>query len=141
MPAAVVDANVLFAFRSARDQYNDRATAIVEGIDGGSLPRGLVTNYTIPEVLNPIAKRAGHEHAVDTLNFLDNSEGFEFQHLTAADLERGRQLFRSAEGVEITDAIIVAFMQRIGCEYIYSFDDDFDRFDVTRLTVAENPFS
>jgi hypothetical protein len=33
-------------------------------------------------------------------------------------------------------------MRRVGIEYIYSFDDDFDRFDdVTRLTTPDNPFS
>ena len=51
-------------------------------------------------------------------------------------------LFSGTTDVELTDAILVAYMRRIGHEYIYSFDDDFDRYDgVTRLTTADNPFA
>lgn len=57
MSVALVDANVLFAFRSARDQYHDRASEIVRAMDRGELPKGQVTNYTLPEILNPISKR------------------------------------------------------------------------------------
>lgn len=139
MREAVVDSNVLFAFRSARDQYHERATAIVDEMDSGDLPRGVVTNYTLPEVLNPILKRAGHEHAVDTLAFLTESRGFRIRQLSDEDLRRGQALFREQTGVEITDAILVAYMRRVGCETIYSFDDDFDRFDdVTRLTTPDD---
>jgi len=141
MPDAVVDSNVLFAFRSRHDQWHDPATAIVRGMDRGALPRGLVTNYTLPEVLNPIAKAATHDRAVETLDFLTESGGFELRHLAAADLRRGRALFRREEGIEITDAIIVAFMRRTDTGFVYSFDDDFDRFDgVTRLDSAVDPF-
>jgi predicted nucleic acid-binding protein len=45
MAEALVDSNVLFAFRNSDDQYHDRARAIVEGIDEGELPRGIVTSY------------------------------------------------------------------------------------------------
>lgn len=141
MGAALVDANVLFAFRSANDQYHEPATAIVRAMDAGELPRGVVTNYTLPEILNPITKRAGHDHAVDTLEFLERSGGFEIRHLANEDLARGRSIFREQSGIEITDAILAAHMLRTETEYIYSFDDDFDRFDhLARLTSPENPF-
>jgi predicted nucleic acid-binding protein len=141
MQEALVDSNVLFAFRSSRDQYHDRANAIVEAMDDGNLPRGQVTNYTLPEVLNPLSKAAGHDAAVATVEFLTGSRGFRLQHLAQDDFERGRALFQRRDGVEITDAILVAYMRRTDTEYIYSFDDDFDRFDeVVRLQTAQNPF-
>lgn len=141
MPEAVVDSNVLFAYRSRRDQYHDRAADIVEAMDRGDLPRGAVTNYALPEVLNPILKRAGYDHALETLEFVTESRGFRIRHLEPEDLTRGRALFQRRQGVEITDAITVAYMRRVGREYIYSFDDDFDRFDdVTRFVTPENPF-
>lgn len=142
MPEAVVDANVLFAFRSARDQYHGPATEIVEAMDRGDLPRGLVTNYTLPEVLNPILKRAGYDHAAETLDFFTESGGLRIRHLAQEDFTRGQALFRRTEGVEITDTVLVAHMQRTDTEYIYSFDDDFDRFDgISRLRTADNPVS
>ena len=141
MPDAIVDSNVVFAYRSKRDQYHEHGTAIVRGMDDGTLPRGHVTNYTLPEILNPILKRAGYEYAVETLDFLNESRGFRIQHLTQEDFTRGTVLFNRERGVEITDSILVAYMERVGIEYIYSFDDDFDRFDgITRLTTADNPF-
>lgn len=141
MADALVDSNVLFAYRSARDQYHDPAADIVRAMDRGELPRGQVTNYTLPEVLNPILKKAGYDHAVDTIDFLRESGGFRIRHLAQEDFTRGQALFRRENGIEITDAILVAYMRRTDLSYIYSFDDDFDRFDdVIRLASADNPF-
>lgn len=141
MAEVLVDANVVFGFRMPRDQWHDPATRIVEAMDDGQLPRGRVTNATLSEILSPIQKRAGHDQAVDTLEFLERSAGFRVRYLSQADFARGRVLFQQFEGVELPDAMAVAHMRRTGVEYVYSFDDDFDRFDgVTRLNVATNPF-
>jgi predicted nucleic acid-binding protein len=141
MAEAIVDSNVVLAYRNGRDQYHDRATPIVEAIDHGDLPRGVVTNYSVPEILNPIAKLAGHDRAVETMDVLTESRGFQIRQTAQEDFERGRALFRRNAGLEVTDAILVAHMRRTDTEHIYSFDDDFDRFDgITRLTTADNPF-
>lgn len=110
MPEALVDANVVFAFRSARDQYHGPATDIVEAMDRGDLPQGVVTNYTLPEILNPILKRAGYDRAVETLDFLTESAGFRIRHLAQEDFTRGQALFRRVDAVETTDAVLVAYM-------------------------------
>lgn len=142
MPEALVDANVLLGYRLKRDQYHERAREIVVGMDRGELPSGQVTNYALVEVLNPIQKRAGDERAAETLEFLRESRGFRVRHLAEEDFERGRALFRRSSGVELPDLVTVAYMRRRGLEYVYSFDDDFDRFDgITRLTSATNPFA
>lgn len=142
MAEAVVDSNVLFGFRMKRDQWHERATPIVRGIDAGELPRGRITNYALPEVLVPIQKRAGHDRAVETLDFLRDSRGFGIETLSEADLVRGQAIFRRETNVKLPDAITVAYMRRVGIEYVYSFDDDFDRFDeVTRLNTAIDPYA
>lgn len=100
-----------------------------------------MTNYSLPEVLNLILKKAGYDRALETLDFIAESGGFRIRHLAQEDFGRGRALFRRRASVEITDTITVAYMRRVGLEYIYSFDDDFDQFDdVTRLTTATDPF-
>jgi predicted nucleic acid-binding protein len=142
MPEAIVDSNVVFGARMKRDQYHEQAKPLVEAMDEGDLPRGVVTNYGLPEILNPIQKKAGDAPAKETLQFLTESGGFRIRHLAQEDFTRGRALYRRSEEVEITDTITVAFMQRQGLEYIYSFDDDFDEFDdITRLNSDENPFA
>ena len=141
MAEVLIDANVLYGFRMSRDQWHERASRIVRAIDDGTLPRGRVTNVTLSEILNPIQKRAGHDPAVATLEFLEQSAGFRVCSFGQSDFARGRELFRQSNGVELPDVTTVAHMRRTGIEYIYSFDDDFDRFDgITRLTAAANPF-
>ena len=141
MAEVLIDANVIYGFRMPRDQWHDPATRIVEAMDSGRLPRGRVTNVTLPEILSPIQKRAGHDPAVATLEFLERSAGFGVRYLAQDDFARGRELFRQSEGVELPDAMTVAHMRRTGIKYLYSFDDDFDRFDgITRLTAPVNPF-
>jgi predicted nucleic acid-binding protein len=142
MQEAIVDSNVVFGARMKRDQYHEQAKPLVESMDEGNLPRGVVTNYGLPEILNPIQKKAGDAPAKETLQFLTESGGFRIRHLAQEDFTRGRALYKRTEDVEITDTITVAYMQRQGLEYIYSFDDDFDEFDdITRLNSDENPFA
>lgn len=141
MAEAVVDPNVVYAARMMRDQYHESGSAIVEAMDTGDLPRGRVTNYGLTEVLNPIQHRAGDEPARQTLEFLTESRGFRLRHLAADDFRRGRAILRRESDIELTDAITTAYMQRTDVEYVYSFDDDFDRFDdVVRLDTATNPY-
>lgn len=142
MQEALIDSNVIFAARMRRDQYHDHAAPIVEAIDGGDLPRGIITSYGLPEILNPIQKKASDAPAKATLQFLTESGGFRIRHLAQEDFTRGRALYGRTEGVEITDTITVAYMRRQELEHVYSFDDDFDEFNgITRLNSDENPFS
>lgn len=142
MAEVVVDSNVIFGFRMQRDQWHDRALDIVHAMDNNDLPQGQITNYALPEILNPIQRRAGDDHAIKTLEFLETSRGFRIRPLSREDLARGRTLFKGNSGVELPDAVTVAYMRRTGIEYIYSFDDDFDRFEgVRRLTTAVDPFA
>ncbi|USZ67122.1 PIN domain-containing protein [Halorussus salilacus] len=141
MGEVLIDANVVYGFRMPRDQWHDSATRIVRSMDDGELPRGRVTNATLSEILSPIQKRVGHDPAVATLEFLERSAGFRVRYLAQSDFVRGRELFRQSVGVELSDAMTVAHMRRTSIEYIYSFDDDFDRFEgITRLSAPVNPF-
>jgi len=142
MAVVAVDANVLIAARLARDQNHDRGEAITEAIDGGQLPTGIVLSDVLEEVINYLQARAGHDVAVETLDALVESSGFELTQTSKRDFEAGRSVFRRYESLSLTDAIIVAAMQRAEIEYLYSFDDGFDGVsEITRLTTPENPFA
>lgn len=57
----------------------------------------------------------------------------------AGDLSK-RKAAKRLDELELPDAIAVAYMRREQIEYIYSCDDDFDRFDdITRLDSEHNP--
>jgi predicted nucleic acid-binding protein len=141
MPTAVIDSNVVLAHRLERDQHHKEGKAIVNAIDAGTLPTGRLTEIQVTEVLNPIQKLAGHDRAVETLTLLETAPGIEMETLVATDETRARELFRRQTAPEFSDALIGAYMERTGIEFIYSFDDDFDEFEhISRLNTATNPF-
>ena len=141
MPGVAVDANVLIAARLSRDQNHDRGTAIAQGIDQGDLPAAHLLSDVLEEVINYLQARARHAVATETLDALIESSGFELLYTSKSDFDTGRSLFRHYESLSLTDAIIVATMQRTDTEYLYSFDDGFDGVpDITRLTTADDPF-
>jgi len=140
--AVVVDANVLIAARLSRDQNHSRGSAITEAVDHGSVPNAHVLSDVLEEVLNYLQARAGHTAAVDTLDALIESSGFTLTHTRKSDFDAARSIFRRYESLSLTDAVIVAAMERIELEYVYSFDDGFDAVEgITRLTTPNNPFT
>lgn len=145
MPVTCIDSNVVLAARNANADRHDDAVAIVNGIDGGSLPRARVVNYVVPEILHPIQKRISKSAAAETLDLLQASRGFEFVHVPKGVHPDGERLFRVhdvSSGPEWVDSLLAAYMLTEEMEYVYSFDDDFDRFDgITRLTTATDPFA
>lgn len=140
MAAVVVDANVLIAARLSRDQNHERGDAITNAIDQGEVPTAYVLSDVLEEIINYLQARAGHDVATETLDAILESSGFTLRQTSKSDFDTARSLFRRYESLSLTDAIIVAMMQREGIEYLYSFDDGFDSVSqITRLTTPENP--
>lgn len=141
MSRVVIDTNVLVAARLSRDHYHDRGRSLTTAFDHGELPRAYVLSAVLEEVLNYLTARASHSVAVETLDAIVESNGFEVVYAPKSDFDAGRSLFRTYDELSLTDAIIVAFLRRTDLEYLYSFDDDFDAVDdLVRLTTPENPF-
>jgi len=141
MAVVAVDANILIAARLVRDQNHDRGDAIATAIDQGKLPKAIVLSDVLEEVINYLQARAGHDIAVETLDRIIESSGFELTQTPKSDFDAGCSVFRQYESLSLTDAIIVAAMQRADIEYLYSFDDGFDSVSsITRLTTPDNPF-
>lgn len=94
----------------------------------------------LEEVINYLQARAGHDVATETLDALIESSGFSLTQTSKTDFNAGRSVFRRYESLSLTDAVIVATMQREEIEYLYSFDDGFDGVpELTRLTTPDNP--
>lgn len=141
MSVAVVDSNVLIGYANRRDQDHDRAVAIMDGIDAGTLPTVRLTNYVIAEATSYIHERQRHAVAVDLYDRLKAGAAFEFVHASKAEFVRADELFHTYDQLSFVDATIVATMQRRDLNVIYSFDSDFDAVpNVTRLETADDPF-
>lgn len=141
MARVVVDSNVLIAARLSSDQDHDRGRRLAEAFDQGELPTASVPSGVLEEVVNYLVARSTHQVAVETLDAIIESSGFEVVCTPKRDFDAGRSLFRKYEPLSLTDAVIAATMHRQDREYLYSFDDGFDAVDgIARITAAENPF-
>jgi predicted nucleic acid-binding protein len=141
MARVVVDANVLIAARLSRDQNHDRGAAIAEAFDQRELPTAYLLSDILEEVINYLQARSRPAVATETLDALVESSGFELLYTPKADFDTGRSLFRRYGHLSLTDAIVVATMQRTDTDYLYSFDGGFDTVSgITRLATPENPF-
>ncbi len=143
MAVAVIDSNILIDYKdTSADDRHERAEQIIYAIDGGDLPTARVTNYVLLESLNWIHERQRHDIAVDLNDRLTASAGFETVNCAQKDFTTAVELFETYDNLSFGDATIAAYMQREDIEYLYSFDDDFDRIEwITRLETAENPFN
>lgn len=98
-------------------------------------------NDVLEEVINYLQARAGHDVASETLDALIESSGFVLTQTSKTDFNAGRSVFRRYELLSVTDAVIVATMQRDEITYLYSFDDGLDGVPkLTRLSTPDNPF-
>jgi len=142
MPAVVVDSNVLIDYKDTSSSRHETAASLVRGVDSGDLPTARVTDYVVLETLNWIHERQRHDIAADLRRRLTDSAGFELVHSAQKDYRRAVELFDDHEQLAFGDATIAAHMERTGIEYLYSFDDGFDRLDwVTRLDPPDDPFA
>lgn len=141
MPRAVVDTSVLFAAVYRRDRSHEAARPILRGLDDGSLPEAVVLDYVLAETINGLTTEAGHDAAVDMLDRIEENARFHLVTLTNDGLATAKAQFRTNPPLSFVDASIVSYMQTEGLGYLYSFDDDFDRFDdVYRLQTPTNPY-
>jgi predicted nucleic acid-binding protein len=138
----LLDTNILFASASARDAHHTPAREIIRGIDHGDLPKAILTNYVVAETLNLTREKLGPDAANGMLDRLIEGTHFELVTTPQSDFNASQAVFRRYPELSFVDATIVAYMQRNGIEYLYSFDDDFDAVsDISRIESADNPFN
>lgn len=141
MQEAVVDSNVAIGDRIPEDQHSEAGRELVLGFDSRELPRVVVLTPILKEILDLISRKVSQKYARKTLDALQKSRGFRIEHVSESDISDAKRLFRRYDGLSLADATIVAYLQRVGLEYLYSFDDDFDVIDtISRLNTPVNPF-
>lgn len=139
MPA-VVDSNILYGWRNANDEHHDVGESIIDASKEERFPTLHIPQVFYIETLTHVHKELGYEETLETIEMIRDAPQLPVINLHEQDYNLGKALFRLHSELELPDAIAVAYMRRENHEYIYSVDDDFDRFDdVTRLNAAVNP--
>jgi len=142
MPRAIVDTSVLFAGAYRRDGAHETGSAILHGLDDGSLPEPLVLDYVLAETLNGLTQTVDHQAAVDFFERVDRNERFHVVRLSTDAFATATSLFSQTPPLSLVDAALVALARETDCGYVYSFDSDFDRLDdVERLDTAVDPYA
>ncbi|MEE6210097.1 PIN domain-containing protein [Salarchaeum sp. III] len=137
---AVVDSNILYGWRNENDEHHGTGAAIVDASKQPGFPTLHVPRVIYLEVVKHVHNELGYERALETIEMLRDAPQFTIIDLREADYRLGVALFRRHRELELPDAVVVAYMRRAGIEYIYSVDDDFDRFDdMVRLNAAVTP--
>lgn len=142
MTRALLDATVVIAAVDDDDENHDTGLQILQAVDDGELPRGIVVSDALQESLNYVHERAGHTMAIDLVDRFVQGAHFEIPYNPQKNYGTARSLFRADGRLNFGDTMQVAFMQSADIEYIYSFDDDFDGVDgIKRLNAAVDPYN
>ena len=142
MTRALLDATVVIAAVDEEDEDHQVGLTILQGIDHGELPKGILVSDALQETLNYVHERKGHQAAVDVLDRFVRGAHFEIPYNPKKNYGEARSLFRTDGRLNFGDAMQAAYMQSADVQYIYSFDDDYDSVDgIERLNAAVNPFN
>ncbi len=77
--------------------------------------------------MNFLLRKGGYDAAKETLDIFENHERIEIINIDEIAFARASLIFKDYPGLSITDASIVAVMEELEIEQLYSFDKDFDR--------------
>lgn len=139
---AIVDTTVLYAAGNRAERRHAVALAIVKGADTGELPVLHVPDVVLVETMNGLCRDVGHAKAVDMLERLRASTGFDLVREPRAVWGRGMALFPRRDRLSLADALIVASAEHHDIPYLYAFDSGFDGIDgLTRLETPDDPFA
>lgn len=142
MTRALLDATVVIAAVDEDDEDHETGLQILQAVDRGELPKGILVSDALLETLNYIHERQSHAAAVDLLDRFVRGAQFEIPYNPKKNYGEARSLFRSGGRLNFGDAMQTAYMQSADIEYIYSFDDDYDGVaGIERLNAAVDPYN
>lgn len=139
-----VDTDVIVGAQLENDSNHSQGRQIFESIDNGDLPTALVSEYVFLETINYLVGKRGvpHDFVNEVSEKLQKSNNFrlipvETKHFHSAKNE----ICPKYPKLSFTDSSIVAMMDDLDMDYIYSLDGGFDSVDsVIRLNVARSPY-
>ena len=122
-----VDSVVWIGAKLKRDQWHDKSVPIINKFLNKEINIVYVTDYIVLESANFLLRKAGFEVALETLNLFRIHERIRTINIDGGLFERSCEIFAKYPGLSITDASIVAAMEKVGVKKLYSFDGGFDK--------------
>ena len=122
-----VDSVVWIGAKLKRDQWHDKSIPIINKFRNKEINIVYVTDYIVLESVNFLLRKAGFEVASETLNLFRIHERIKIINVDGGLFERSCEIFTKYSGLSITDASIIAAMEKVGTKKLYSFDGGFDK--------------
>lgn len=134
---AVVGPKFLFALFTPSDRMHPVSRAFLTFIRDGDLPyRRLVVNeHIIDEAATRLKKRAGIQNASRFLSTLEESSLYVRESVSDAVFEQATETFTDWTDLDasFTDFVVATQMEELGIDYIATYDQHYETFDVTTL--------
>jgi predicted nucleic acid-binding protein len=121
-----IDSVVWIGAKLKKDQWHDKSVPIINKFLNKEIDIVYITDYIVLESVNFLLRKAGFEVALETLNLFEIHERIKIINVDGGLFERSCEIFARYPGLSITDASIVAAMEKIGVKTLYSFDGGFD---------------
>jgi len=129
-----IDSVVWIGAKLKRDKWHDKSIVILTKFLNKEITIAHVTDYVVLETVNYLLRKAGFEVALETLNLFRIHERIKVINVDERLYTRTCEIFMHYPGLSLTDASIVAAMEKVGVKALYSFDGGFDELDwVERL--------
>lgn len=142
MQHALVDTVVLYGALDRSDQHHEHALPILEAMDSGDLPVGVIIDLVYAETFNALTHTMAHEDCVEAAEMLESSKGFTVERTNRDVWRRSHEVYQKNPHLSFVDAAILAYGYEENLDYLYSFDTGFDTADgLQRLKTAENPYA
>ena len=122
-----IDSVVWIGAKLKRDQWHDQSVSVINQFLNKEINIVYVTDYIVLESVNFLLRKAGFETALETLNLFMVHERVKIINVDEQMFKRASEIFTSFPGLSLTDASIVATMEKLGIRKLYSFDGGFDR--------------
>lgn len=120
-----VDAGAWIALADRADQYHAQAMSMLRDL---SPSQSLHTsNYIVAETVTRLRRTAGHHVAWRWVQAIRRSPRLHLHYADAGVDEWALRVFKKYADHELSfvDCATVAWMERLGCERLFAFDDDF----------------
>lgn len=122
-----IDSVVWIGAKLKSDQWHEKSFIIITKFLDKEIPIAYVTEYIVLETVNFLLRKAGFEVALETLRLFQIHERIKIIPVDNNLLERSCEIFQRYPGLSLTDAGIVAAMEKLNLKKLFSFDRGFDK--------------
>jgi predicted nucleic acid-binding protein len=133
----VVGPKFLYALFNPQDQMHAVSRAFMTFVRDGDLPyrRLIVNDHIVDEAATRLKKQASMRNAASFLTTLDESTLYQFESVPEDVFDDAKATFVEWADLDasLTDFTVAAHMEALEVDYILTYDQHYDAFDVTTL--------